>query len=180
MSDDSGEKSKETTPVVWGRIQSLTPRLKLRSDLVAPSILLGRSHECQIRFSQDDAWISGRHCRITYNTAEPSFARVEDTSTHGTFVNGSLVGKNASLAIASGETISLRRPPRGAAGHSVDTYVLAFTILTAAERLKQSKCTIEKSVSLSRSFPRPFRADRCHFSLPEPSPQGVRCVGLDR
>jgi hypothetical protein len=168
MTDFDEERTATTAPTtsnpsaVWGRLQSVTPRLRLRADLAGGAVLLGRSHECGVHFSQSDAWISGKHCRLTHDPADSagrSIARIEDLSTHGTWVNGRRVprGNSAGLIVSTGDQIGFRKPlarssAGGGATRAGDTYTLVLTMLSDAEREKQARCAIDRANPLRAKY----------------------------
>ncbi|KAF8464560.1 kinase-like domain-containing protein [Kalaharituber pfeilii] len=93
--------------------------------------LIGRHPECDIVV--DSPVVSNRHCVIFKETAgaEP-LAIVEDLSSNGTFVNGTIVGRNKRRSLKQGDEITVaggavfvfRYPHHATAGRFEDSYTL--------------------------------------------------------
>lgn len=91
----------------WGRVLSLNTRYP-NVNMIKESIVFGRRPECEVQI-RDNPKVSGRHCRI-YRQADETGAKkayLEDLSTNGTFVNGSIVGKGKHVELPNGAQIVL-------------------------------------------------------------------------
>ena len=134
-------KEPDVPDAPWGRIISVSNRLRVFGDIKKPVTSFGRSHRCDVQLGNgtEELWISTKHFVIyknfTKEVGERSGSshgdgdddddddddddnmnvedtRIEDTSTHGTWLNGVLIGKGKSMSLTDGDLIGLRVPRR--------------------------------------------------------------------
>ncbi len=88
----------------WGRLVSLAAE---HADVLLCSAeeTLGRHSSCSVVFTSQH--LSMRHCTVT---RKESVVMVTDLSTNGTFLNGTLIGKNKSALLSNLDELSLLMP----------------------------------------------------------------------
>ncbi|KAJ6244539.1 ovarian-specific serine/threonine-protein kinase lok-related [Anaeramoeba flamelloides] len=86
-------------------LNSLSSNLSFSKDVVT----FGRGYETDHQFK--DPRISKVHCKVKRNVKTNEFI-VQDCSTNGTYINDQRIGRNKSLLINSGDSISFYAPPK--------------------------------------------------------------------
>lgn len=137
--------------------------MRLFGDIKRDVTAVGRSHRCDIQLGNgsEELWISSKHFVIyrDYSKKTPAAAptggaddddnmevedtRIEDTSTHGTWLNGALIGKGNTMSLTDGDQIGLRIPRRdGKAPRDHNTITFMFHKLDNKNANKAKRCSI--------------------------------------
>lgn len=80
-------------------------RIRMTSGM---EIVIGRSRDCKISFTESTPGISGKHCSISYDEASASFILKDLKSTYGTFLQeGTKLTPNTPYRLRSGDRFYL-------------------------------------------------------------------------
>mmetsp|Transcript_25853 Transcript_25853/g.56429 ORF Transcript_25853/g.56429 Transcript_25853/m.56429 type:complete len:405 (+) Transcript_25853:37-1251(+) len=97
--------------------------IPLPLDFTLGAVVIGRSRKCNIVCSQDEA-VSARHCEVSAcKGVAAAVLEVEDlSSTHGTYLNGKVLGQGLRGRVVHGTVLSLTQPPGGPWGQIDEAY----------------------------------------------------------
>lgn len=150
-------RASGTNEELWGRIISVSNRMRLFGDIKKDVTVVGRSHKSDIQLGNgsEELWISSKHFVIYRNYSKKAVnedadddmevedTRIEDTSTHGTWLNGALIGKGNTMSLTDGDQIGLRIPRRdGKAPRDHNTITFMFHKLDTKNASKAKRCSI--------------------------------------
>ncbi|KAJ8959051.1 hypothetical protein NQ318_022306 [Aromia moschata] len=96
----------------WGRLISCLTQLD-SVDLVEPTLKLGRSDECDIviyksKFLPNQLFfVSKEHFLISRDPDDPYISYITDLSKNGTYLNGTLIGKNLRVVLQNNDSIAI-------------------------------------------------------------------------
>lgn len=106
------ESVGENQIILFGKIQFIYWTLSLL-DLIEPSLVLGRSDECDIvihksKFSPDQIFfISKKHFVIRRDSDDKHITYITDLSKNGTYVNNQLIGKNKTIILQNNDLLAI-------------------------------------------------------------------------
>lgn len=158
--EDVGEPKapEKAAEELWGRIISVSNRMRVFGDVKKDVTVVGRSHKCDIQLGNgsEELWISSKHFVIYKDYSKRAHAgsggdddmdvedtRIEDISTHGTWLNGALIGKGNTMSLTDGDQIGLRIPRRdGRAPRDHNTITFMFHKLDTMNAHKAKRCSI--------------------------------------
>jgi hypothetical protein len=101
----SSVQIESSSSVPWGRLHTLNP-LRGSVYLTKPCVTLGRSTQNDIAFVTE-IHISSIHCKIE-RSSEGTY--VTDSSSNGTYINGTRIPKGVATSIHSRDELSLAIP----------------------------------------------------------------------
>ena len=116
-------------------------------ELRGTEFTIGRRETCDVSYS--DTMLSAVHCKLVYFEHHPKQDDswwLEDCSSNGTYLNGTLVGKGTLRCLERGDSISLLLPKPGAA--ELPRYSYTFARLPSSEDAQRAGMFSEASVNL--------------------------------
>jgi len=111
----------------WGELHSMNEELG-HFYLTAQRVVLGRHRDCTLRLQ--GPLISGKHCTITRQVYEGS-EQIEcyfllDTSSNGTFLDGTVIGRGVQRRILPGAKISFPWRPEASSSEKLPDKLIMF------------------------------------------------------
>ena len=116
-------------------------------ELRGTEFTIGRRETCDVSYS--DTMLSAVHCKLVYFEHHPKQDDswwLEDCSSNGTYLNGTLVGKGTLRCLERGDSISLLLPKPGAA--ELPRYSYTFARLPSSDDAQRAGMFSEASVNL--------------------------------
>jgi len=116
-------------------------------ELRGTEFTIGRRETCDVSYS--DTVLSAVHCKLVYFEHHPKQDDswwLEDCSSNGTYLNGTLVGKGTLRCLERGDSISLLLPKPGAA--ELPRYSYTFARLPSSDDAQRAGMFSEASVNL--------------------------------